>query len=127
MNQRLLLTATGFVALLLPVSCGAGSGTSSSSAMVLEEANHGFGRLLPYTTFVPDAAGLPTAAKMEIRSFDDLLNSVSADNPILPIEPWPATAVLPSGQPGNQYIHDGTSRASTTFATSSSPRGPTTI
>jgi len=73
--------------------------------MVLEEANHGFGRLLPYTTFVADETGFPTDELIEIRSIDDLLNNVGPDNPVHAVEPWPTVAQLPNGDSGNHYIH----------------------
>lgn len=106
MNQRLILTATGLGALLLPLSCGGSGSGGSSSAMVLEEANHGHGRpLLPYSIKKLDGSGQPTDDLIEIRTIDDLIENVTTDNGILPMEPWPTDAKLPSGDPGNHYIH----------------------
>jgi hypothetical protein len=105
MNYRLALTASGLGALLLPLSCGGGSGGGSASAMVLEEANHGFGPILPHRTFLLDEDGEVTDEVIELRSMDDLIANVSEGNPIHPTEPWPTTASLPDNSPGNHYIH----------------------
>jgi DNA-binding beta-propeller fold protein YncE len=105
MNQRLLLTATGLGALLLPLSCGGSGGGGSSSAMVLEEVNTGFGRLLPYVVFELDDQGQPTGDLIELREIEDLLANVTPTNPIQSIKEWPTTAELPTGSSGNHYIH----------------------
>ncbi len=105
MKHPLILVASGLGALLLPYSCGGGSGGGSSTAMVLEESNHGFGRLLPYRVVKLDEDGDPTGEEIEIRTMDDLIANVTAGNPILPVEPWPTSASLPDNSPGNHYIH----------------------
>lgn len=74
--------------------------------MVLEEVNHGFGApLLPYRVKEADEDGFPTDTTIEIRTLDDLLNNVSATNPVLNVDPWPVDASLPDHSPGSHYIH----------------------
>ena len=106
MNPRRLLFAFTLAATPWALSaCGGGSGGGSSSAMVLEEANHGFGRLLPYRVMEADPQGFPTTNEIEIRSMEDLLGNVTINNPVLPVASWPDEAKLPDGAAGNQYLH----------------------
>lgn len=89
-------------------ACGggsAGSGTSgSAAAMNLSVVSNGFGQLLPHTTtlLVNDA---PSATIIELRSFDDLISNVRANNPVLPGPLYPAGSILPTGEPGNQFMY----------------------
>ena len=73
--------------------------------MVLEEANHGFGRLLPYRVMEAGPGGLPTSDEIEIRTIDDLIANVNPSNLILQVKEWPTDTKLPDGTVGNHYMH----------------------
>ncbi len=84
---------------------GGGGGGGSGSEMDLIEVSNGFGRLVPYQVFQLDQNSNPTGTLLSIRSYDDLVKNVTLQNPVLPVTEWPTGAVLPSGDPGNQYIY----------------------
>ncbi len=86
-------------------ACSGGSSAGASSQLDLTEVSNGFGLMLPHLTYKADAAGLPTSTLLPIRSIDDLVNNVSAQNPILPVTEWPVTSILPNGDAGNQFIY----------------------
>ncbi len=91
----------GLVAGLI-AGCGTG-GSSSGPPMGIAEASHGFGPLLPYRTFQV-VNGQVTPTVVAIRSLSDLVNNVRPDNPVLPVNQFPAAAILPNGEAGNHYI-----------------------
>src|SRR5258705_1792166 len=106
-NSRLVLVFLGATAVLLP-ACGGGglaSGGSSHSSMDLVQVSNGFGQLLPHTVFRLDANGNPTTIAIPIRTNDDLINNVTALNPVLPVIQYPISAILPSGLPGNHFMY----------------------
>lgn len=74
--------------------------------MDLAQVSTGFGQLLPHTVLKRDPlTGLPTQIVIPIRTDADLLNNVTLLNPVLPVPQFPLTAILPSGQPGNQFVY----------------------
>ena len=79
---------------------GANAGGGSSSEMVLIEASGGFGLLLPHQAVNPSTNQL-----VAIRTHQDLIDTVSGANQILPVTHWPLTASLPNGDSGNHYIY----------------------
>ncbi len=103
---RPLFVLTGFGVVLVS-ACGGGGGgpAGSSSQMTIVEVSNGFGRLLPYQIPVRDANGNPTSRVIEITSIDQLVDNVTAANPILPPTEWPTSAILPSNSPGNHFVY----------------------
>jgi hypothetical protein len=93
---------------LLLAACGGGgggaSGGGSASEQVLIEAGNGFGVLLPHQTYALGADGQPTGDVVALRTLDLMLEHVRANNPIHAPIPWPTTALLPGGTPGNHFI-----------------------
>jgi len=90
-------------------ACGGGGGGSDFSAGALTASfsiTNGFGDpILPLRIRRPDAQGNPTAAIVEIRDLQTLIdNKPSQNNPVLPVARWPLAAVLPNQQPGNHYV-----------------------
>ena len=106
-HNRLALALASGLAFGL-AACGgssSGSGTGgSSSAMSVGLVSNGFGQILPHTTtrLVNDA---PSGTIIELRTFDDLINNVRPTNPVLPGPLYPLTPILPTGQPGNQFMY----------------------
>jgi len=90
-------------AFALPQAQSGPKGDVSKNFLQLVEVSHGFGRLLPHQTTVPDANGQPTGVLVDIRVADDLRHLTPA-NGVLPPVPWPTSAVIPSGGPGNHYL-----------------------
>ncbi|MEM7306889.1 MAG: beta-propeller fold lactonase family protein [Planctomycetota bacterium] len=86
--------------------CGGGGGGGGGSAgeMVLLEAGNGFGALLPHRVQRLDAQGAPTDEVLAVTSLDDLLANVTSLNPVLAPTPWPSSADLPDGSPGNHFL-----------------------
>lgn len=72
--------------------------------MDLVQVSNGFGQLLPHKTYVLGTDGEPTTNLTAIRRPEDLLENVRTNNPILPPASFPDTAILPSGDPGNQFL-----------------------
>jgi YVTN family beta-propeller protein len=78
----------------------------------LIEVSNGHGVLLPHSTYRLDSFGTPTTEVLPLRSVEDIYANVNADNPILPVAPWPSTPVLPvTFDPGNHYLMLRLSRA----------------
>ena len=100
------LTLLGTAAIVFP-ACGGGGGSSGgSSSMDLSQVSSGFGQLLPHTTLRLDpATGQPTQQLLSIRTDADLIANVTQTNPILPVPQYPASAILPSGAPGNHFVY----------------------
>ncbi|MBL8857668.1 MAG: hypothetical protein JNL28_04065 [Planctomycetes bacterium] len=79
--------------------------------MDLQQISNGFGQLVPYTVLrintdpTSPTFGQPTTNLVSIRTTADLVNNVTATNPIQPVPQFPATATLPNGQPGNHFIY----------------------
>ncbi|HUR28930.1 MAG TPA: hypothetical protein VM509_12140, partial [Planctomycetota bacterium] len=72
--------------------------------MDLVQMSNGFGIMVPYQVHKPDALGNPTSEIISIRSLADLQNNVRSSNPIVAATELPATAMLPNGDPGNQFV-----------------------
>jgi hypothetical protein len=111
-TRRPLFVSIGLGSVLVSGCGGASSGGGGSSTQFLiEEVSNGFGRLLPYQIAQRDAEGNPTARIIEITSVEDLIENVTAANPIRPPTEWPTdpdglpAAVLPSSVPGNHFIY----------------------
>jgi hypothetical protein len=73
--------------------------------MDMIEVSNGFGLMLPHQVFKPDSQGLPTQTLVAIRNLNDLIQNVTASNPILPNTEWPVTATLPNGDGGNHFLY----------------------
>ncbi|MSR62375.1 MAG: hypothetical protein EXS08_08020 [Planctomycetes bacterium] len=84
---------------------GSSSSASGGSQFTIIEASNGFGRLLPYQVAVRDAVGNPTARVIEITSYADLVNNVTAANPVKAPTEWPTAALLPNSAPGNHFFY----------------------
>lgn len=65
----------------------------------------GSGAVYPYRIRVADSFGNPTSTVVNIESIDTLKQNVSGSNGVLPIATLPTSAVLPDGNPGNQFLH----------------------
>lgn len=107
MNQhRLTIGLLGAAAFLLP-ACGSGSssGGGAGGAMDLLQASNGFGQILPHTVRRLDAQGQPTPTIISIVTDADLLANVTPLNPVRPSPLFPTSAVLPSGEVGNQFMY----------------------
>lgn len=74
------------------------------ATLTVVDVQSGFGQILPHRVPVPDASGFPTATILDVRSLDDLIANVRPQNPVLPTVNWPASAVLPNGFAGNQFV-----------------------
>ncbi len=85
-------------ALLLPVAA------QSSAVFRLDGATHGHGQLLPHRIVELDANGNPTGPVIDVRTLGDLAENLLPNNPLLPRVPFPVTAQLPGGAPGNHYF-----------------------
>ena len=94
-------------------ACGGGGGVQSGSngQIDLSQVSNGFGQLLPYAVFRLDQNGNPTQTSIPIRTEEDLVQNVTALNPILPVTQYPtdasgtALAIVPSGLPGNHFMY----------------------
>lgn len=81
---------------------------ATASDMEIVEVSNGFGRLLPHTIHVVDpiTGVISSNQVVEIRSIDDLLdNPPSSLNPVIAPTPWASTAITPSSNPGNHFVH----------------------
>jgi DNA-binding beta-propeller fold protein YncE len=90
---------------LISACGGGGGGGSGSSKFTIVEASNGFGRMLPYQIAERDAVGNPTTRVIEITSLADLVDNVTAANPVLPATEFPTEAILPSNVAGNHFIY----------------------
>ena len=94
--------------IVLVTACGGGGGGggasgSLASQMDLSSVSNGFGEILPHTVFrLVDEK--PTSTIIRIRSEQDLVDNVRASNPVRLVSPMPSNAILPGGQPGNQFL-----------------------
>ncbi|MHC4262964.1 MAG: YncE family protein [Planctomycetota bacterium] len=111
MNQYVEATTVRRIATLAAVasasfaaSCGGGGTPSLTQDMKIVEAGNGFGQLLPHRVFKIEN-GQPTNQVTVIRTMADLMQNVTAANPILPNASFDEAAVLPSGDPGNHYFY----------------------
>ena len=97
-------------ALLLPfvaTACGVGAKEhvpDGTGDLALIEVSAGQGALLPHQIRRLDDVGEPTLQVIEVRSASDLANHLAPNNRLLPTPLLPATATLPNGLPGNQYL-----------------------
>lgn len=107
-NMTTIRTSAGFLGLaaLFLSSCTGGSAGPGGGAgsMDLVQVSHGFGQVLPHKTFALGEDGLPTPTVMSIRTMDELLDNVRVGNPVHPTPTLPETAILPNGDPGNQFL-----------------------
>ena len=104
-HPRLLL-GLGLALVCVP-ACGGGGGgggSGSSSQFALVEVSNGFGKLLPYSIALRDAQGQPTGQFTEITRIEQLVDNVTANNPVRPPTQWPAEAKLPNSLEGNHFI-----------------------
>lgn len=105
-THRRLAWTLASAPLAFVVACSGGeSGAGAASQMDLIEVSNGFGLMLPHLVYKADAGGLPTSTLLSIRSFDDLIDNVTSQNPILPVTEWPVAETLPNGDAGNHYIY----------------------
>ncbi len=65
----------------------------------------GAGRLYPYEIAKVDPFGQPTATILEIRNLHTLVQNATPTNLVRPPATMRTAAVLPSGAPGNHFIH----------------------
>ena len=65
----------------------------------------GSGAVYPYRIRVADSFGNPTSTVVNIESIDTLKQNVSGSNGVLPVATFPTSALLPDGNPGNQFLH----------------------
>ena len=106
-QNRFALALTSGLAFGL-AACGGSSsspGTSGSgAAMNVSVVSNGFGQLLPHTTtrLVNDE---PSTQIIELRTIDDLVANVRANNPVLAGPIYPTSPILPTGQDGNQFMY----------------------
>jgi YVTN family beta-propeller protein len=123
MSNWSLLAVCGLSSLLL-TACGGSSSGSGGSGMDLVQMSNGFGVMVPYQVFKPDAQGNPTQEIVSIRSVSELIANVRPNNPILPISEWPVTPQLPNGDAGNHFVFlEFASNLSIPSVLSSSPSG----
>jgi hypothetical protein len=102
MVRREIRVLVAFGLLFVPACSGGGGGggSSGSGELSLVRASNGFGQLLPHQ--VVDTS---TQKVVAIRTQRDLIDHVTAANPIRPVTPWPTAAQLPSGASGNHYVY----------------------
>ncbi|MBL8756402.1 MAG: hypothetical protein JNK15_24120 [Planctomycetes bacterium] len=65
----------------------------------------GSGSVYPYRIRTTDSFGNPTSTVVNIESEATLKQFVNGNNGVLPVATLPTTAVLPTGDPGNQFLH----------------------
>ncbi|MFT4842483.1 MAG: hypothetical protein ACI8UD_003947 [Planctomycetota bacterium] len=65
----------------------------------------GSGSVYPYRIRTTDSFGNPTSTVINIESEATLKQFVNGNNGVLPVATLPTTAVLPNGDPGNQFLH----------------------
>lgn len=65
----------------------------------------GSGSVYPYRIRTTDSFGNPTSTVVNIESEATLKQFVNGNNGVLPVATLPTTAVLPNGDPGNQFLH----------------------
>lgn len=100
-----LAALTGAATAVLGACGGGGSGGSGlTKDMEILEVSNGFGLMLPHRVQQLDG-GVPSEQVLAIRSIDDVMNNVTATNPILPVTAWNPSAVLPNGAPGNHFVY----------------------
>jgi hypothetical protein len=65
----------------------------------------GSGSVYPYRIRAIDSFGNPTSTVINIESDDTMKQFVNGNNGVLPVATLPVNAVLPNGDPGNQFLH----------------------
>ena len=103
--DRPQLVLIGFGLTLVSACGGGGGGAGGASQFRIVEVSNGFGRLLPYQIPERDEDGAPTSRVIEITSMADLVDNVTALNPILAPTEWPIQAQLPDGAGGNHFVY----------------------
>jgi len=106
--NRLQSALIGTLTILLP-ACGGlaskkGADSGSQALLRLQDVSNGFGQLIPHTVQRLDSLGNPTQQVVSILSQQDIINYVSAGNPILPVPQFNSAAILPSGAVGNHFL-----------------------
>src|SRR5262245_34284529 len=104
---RSVASLLGASAVLL-TGCGGGAsgGGGGGGSMDLTQVSNGFGQLLPHSVRKLDpVTSQPTQLVIPIRTDADLIDNVTLLNPVLPTPQFPPSAILPSGQPGNQFVY----------------------
>lgn len=104
--RKLALTASLPLTFLF-AACGGGSSgpgvAGTDGQMDLTSVSNGFGEILPHTVFRL-VNEMPTSEIVRIRSQQDLIANVRLSNPVRQLPLMPTSAILPGGQPGNQFL-----------------------
>jgi hypothetical protein len=102
------LAPIGLVAIALGIS-GCTGGTKGDpdnrGAFLVTSISTGSGSVYPFRIRTTDSFGNPTSTVINIESEETLRQFVSGSNGVLPVATLPTTAVLPNGDPGNQFLH----------------------
>jgi hypothetical protein len=72
--------------------------------MDLVQVSNGSAQLLPHKTYALDDDGNLTSAITSITTMDVLLANVRVGNPVHPAPSMHESAILPNGDPGNQFL-----------------------
>ncbi len=99
-----LLLTTAFAAF---AGCAGGSGGDPENRGDFEvvSISTGTGAVYPYRVRAVDPLGNPTNQVLNIESTATLQANVSGTNGVLPVATLATTAILPDGNPGNQFLH----------------------
>jgi len=74
-------------------------------AFLVTSISTGSGSVFPFRIRTTDSFGNPTSTVVNIESDETLRQFVNGNNGVLPVATLPTTAVLPNGDPGNQFLH----------------------
>jgi len=103
--------ATSLAILFLPtlavIGCtgGAKGDPDNRGDFKVVSISTGTGAVYPYRIRTVDSFGNPTTSVVNIESLATLHANVNGNNGVLPVATFGTTALLPDGNPGNQFLH----------------------
>jgi len=99
--------ATLFLPILAVIGCTGGSkgDPDNRGEFKVVSISTGTGAVYPYRIRSVDSFGNPTTSVVNIESIETLHDNVNGNNGVLPVATFGTTALLPDGNPGNQFLH----------------------
>ncbi len=87
-------------------SCGGGGkgDAKNPGPFQVQVISNGFGQVFPYRITELDAFGIPGTKTIDITSKEVLAANMTPTNGVLPPAVFGTTALLPGGNPGNQFL-----------------------